>query len=625
MQTSLDHLHIPALVQHEPKAEPPPKTDAELREEERLEANTLAAACVFVLAIAIDALSSLPAAGIADVPTSLRVTSLVLVSVVAAPPVEASYLFEQRFLALLGLAVASGLALHSAELHARISDAIYCLVGGWSIVGAYAKGGPQRREKGYDAKGQRENVTALAATLLGYAGMRVVRQGALHASEAATFSMEHDDFTTRGLAYADDLVAAMQIFGGCVCVCALVIVLVSHDNIYDHGCAPVSGVVGMLAVVVFTAAFVAQISFFAHVEQLDAIFGDAACEGDETVCATTIRARRMYVANSSPATLWVCAVGMVLLAFPHARRCQTRREYHHGCDEERIGRAGRRGYDYDIDGAATAAGWVALLSALVGLGVVLAFTDSESTLRCVELLLLYGSIPLAWFGTSWIATGVHSAGLLLHVVDKTGSAFGFDLTYLTHWSVLVTLLLLLVLTATMALAQLLYASWCSNDRFIECNDIVTALSLVGLVSIQLLLTLSSLGIVASFGGSNVVLGAQSWPAFGLQWSSQHTLSFFFAAALAGARYEPQHPWLARADADASADADCERRPRSWLGPRALRATWILVPLLTLVAWGIAMGALRHGMPYGQMADLSALAVACVGGLVPWAIVGWWLC
>ena len=61
MQTSLDHLHIPALVQHESKPEPPPKTDAELREDERLEANTLAAACVFVLAIAIDARTQLGA------------------------------------------------------------------------------------------------------------------------------------------------------------------------------------------------------------------------------------------------------------------------------------------------------------------------------------------------------------------------------------------------------------------------------------------------------------------------------------------------------------------------------------------------------------------------------------
>ena len=42
--------------------------------------------------------------------------------------------------------------------------------------------------------------------------------------------MDHDDFSTRGLAYADDLAATMLIFGGCVCVCTLVIVLVSHGS-----------------------------------------------------------------------------------------------------------------------------------------------------------------------------------------------------------------------------------------------------------------------------------------------------------------------------------------------------------------------------------------------------------
>jgi len=627
MQSSLDHIHFPAPEEVKPDAVKIKRDDDDLTDTEsrRIEANSLAAACVFVLAIAVDALSSLPAAGVADVPTSLRVSSLVLVSMVAAPPVEAVLLFEQRFGAALLLAAASGIALHSAELHARISDALYSLVGGWSVVGAYAKGGPRRRERGYDAKGQRENVNALAAALLGYAGMRIVRQGVFHASEAARFSMEHDDIATRGLAYADDLTATMLVFGGAVCVCALVVVIVNHDNIYDHGSVPVSSVMGMLAVLVFTAAFVAQISFYANVEQLDAVFGYAACEGGEDVCAASIRARRMYVANGSPATLWACAVGMVLFAFPHARRCRTRYDYHHGPDDETVTR-----YNLHIDHAAYATGWVSALSALVAVIVVLSFTDAESTLRCVELLLLYGSIPIAWFGTSWIATAVHAAGLLLHVIDKTGSPFGFDLNYYTHWCVLLTLLLLLVLTVTMAIAGLLYASWCSQWNWIDWIDVTTALALVALVSVQLHLTLCSLSITASFGGSNVVLGAVSWPAFGMQWSSQHCLSFFFAAALAGARYEPQHPWLARALSACDDDCEHEREEsekvrRSWLGPRALRIFWFGTPLLAVVAWIVAMASIQTGLPYAQAADMSSIVVAWIGAVVPWAIIGAWLC
>ena len=600
-----DH-HFPPLEQPDPPQEPAPKP-SECRgksdhEMGQLESNTVAAACVFVLAIAVDALCALPAVGVADVPTSLRVTSLVLVALVAAPPVEAALLFEQRFGATLLLGAASWIALHNSELHARISDSIYCLVGGWATIGAYAKGGPKPREKGYDAKGQRENVSALAAAFVGYAGMRLVRHGFFHAAEAISFTMEHDDIETRGVAYADDLIAAAQVFGGTVCICVLIIVILNHDVIYDHGCSPVSSVLGMLAVMVFTAAFVAQVAFFAHVDHLDVIFGDASCEGGVEICAATMRARRMHAANSSPASLWACAVGLVIFAFPYARRCQTRGEYYYGkCDEER---APKDQYELDIQTASNATGWVSLVSVAVGALTVISFTDSDSTLRCVELLLLYGSIPLAWFGTSSLATAVHLAGLVIHVIDKTGSVFGFDLSYLTHWSVLITTLLLLVLTVTMAIAQFLYASTCHRGGWVDLVDITTALCLVGLVSVQLLLTLSSLGITASFGGSTVVLGAQSWPAFGMQWSSQHCLTFFFAAALTGARYEPQHPHI---------------------GSKALRSAWFALPTLIVIIWIPIVLTAQHGMPYTKVADLSALAVACIGGLVPWAIVGWWLC
>ena len=106
--------HFPPLEQPDPPPEPAPKReeckDKSEYELGQLEANTVASACVFVLAIAVDALCALPAVGVADVPTSLRVTSLVLVALVAAPPVEAGLLFEQRFGAVLLLGAASPLS-----------------------------------------------------------------------------------------------------------------------------------------------------------------------------------------------------------------------------------------------------------------------------------------------------------------------------------------------------------------------------------------------------------------------------------------------------------------------------------------------------------------------------------
>ena len=82
------------------------------------------------------------------------------------------------------------------------------------------------------------------------------------------------------------------------------------------------------------------------------------------------------------------------------------------------------------------------------------------------------------------------------------------------------------------------------------------------------------------------------------------LGFFFAAALTGARYEPQHPHI---------------------GSKTLRSVWFALPSAIVLVWMIIVFAKQNGMPYTQVADLSALAVACTGGIVPWTVIGWWLC
>ena len=580
----------------EAPAPPPQKAAAGLG----IEANTSAAACVFAYAVSVDALSSLPTTVVADVPTSLRVTALVLVAMLGAPPVDPDLFFEQRGLAFLLLMCAAVFGLHEQELYPRVADAIYSLVGGWAIVVAYAKAAPKVEERGYDGKGQRENMTALAAALLAYAGARVVRAGATHAGTVAGFRESHEDFTTRGYAMADDAVASALVFGGVACVGAAVVVFLNHDAIYEHGCAPVSSVLGMLSVLVFTGAFVAQVVFYSRVDELSAIFGEDSCDGGVDVCAASIRARRLHSANGSPATLWACAVGLVLFAFPHARRCRSRSLYFRGCRDDYEYEDGR----FAVETAANASGWTAVIASLAALVVVLAVADHSATLASVEVLLLYGSIPLAWFGAAWIATGVHFAGLLLHVVNKTGTIYGFDLSYLTHWSVLITLVLLAVLTVTMLIAFVLYDSRCSRDRVADCVDIITAHSIAALTSIQLVLTLASLGICASYDGGRVFLGSNSWTAFGMQWSTQHCLSFFFAAALVGARYEC---WLPEVSS-------------LWL-----KVWWYATPFLAVVAWGIALLAKKDAVPYQQVADPVALVVATVGALVPWGTIGYYLC
>lgn len=577
-----------ARPEDEPLVEPPKPVG---RHDLVAEGNVVAACCIFVSAIAFDALNALPTTIVADVPVSLRTTSLILVAIIAAPPVEPHLLFEQRALAFVLLAASAWAGLHNGGPNARVADAAYCLIGGWAAVLIYGVSGPMRGERGHDSRGRRENVVALSAGFLGYAGLRVVRASLAHATEVVQFAVSDDDVSARGYALADDLIAVAHGFGGIICVSAAVIVLLNHDLIYEHGCTPVCMVLAMMSVLVFTAAFVIQIASYARLDELSVLFGDGACDGAIDVCAMTYRARRMYTANSSPATLWACAVGLTVFAFPYERRCRTRRQYYTP-EQEAQGRE-----------ASNAAGWFAVGSALVALLVVWLFSDGTSMLASVELLLLYFSIPVAWFGDSWIACGLHAAGIVLYTAQRLGSPFGFDLTYLTHWNVAATLVATFVLTATTGTTQVLYSSCCSYGRFVHWVEVVTAVTLVALVSMQTALTIGSLGIVSGYDGSRIG-DERSWRITSFEWATQHCVSFFFAAALVGGRYECQNPHIAR-----------------WI----LRLVWFSVPVVLVVAWVVAMAAVQTSIPYAKTGDVLSLVFSTLAALVPWTVVGVVVC
>ena len=555
------------------------------------EGNVVACACIFASAVAFDALNALPTTIVADVPTSLRATALVLVAMVAAPPVEPHYLFEQRALAFVLLVAAAWVGLHHGGPHARVADALYCLLGGWATVLLYGVSGPAQGERGHDGRGRRENVVALAAAFLGYAGLRAARAGVSHATEVARFTMSDDDVSTRGYAVADDVVASSLVFGGLICVSAAVIVLINHDVIYEHGCAPVCSIMAMLSVLVFTSAFLMQVVAYARMEELSAIFDPGSCEGAREVCTMTFRARRMHAANASPATLWACAVGLTIFAFPHERRCRTRRDYY--LPEQLL----------DDRDAARAAGWVALLSAGVAVLTVAVFANRDSALASVELLLLYFSVPVAWFGDTWIACGLHVAGIVVYAAARLGSPFGFDLTYLTHWFVLATLVLTLVLGLSTGITQILYSSVCSQERYVGWIEHVSAMCMVMLVSVQLSLTLGSLAVVSGYDGS-AIADTRPWRVWSFEWAVQHCVSFFFVAAVVGGRYECQSPVIRRC---------------------VLQLMWFLTPFLLSVAWGVSMAVVGGGMPYTATGDPASIIIALLAAIVPWTVVGVVVC
>jgi hypothetical protein len=586
----------PPLAAKEAAAEEP-KASGPFGDElfEVAEGNVLSAGAVFSASIVLDALTALPTTIVVDVPTSLRTTALVLSAIVAAPPVDAEFLFEQRGLAAVLLVVAAFVGLHNGGVNARIADALYSLLCGWAVLLIFGFSGPKEGERGYDPRGKRENLIALAAAFLGYSGARIVRGALYHPGEVTSFSASHDDIEARGYAMADDLVATALVFGGTLCICAAGVVLLNHDAIYEQGCKPVASTIAQISVLIFLAAFVVQIACFARVDELEALFGDSACVGNIDVCENSFRARRLYTANSSPAALWACAVGLTILAFPHDRRCRTRRAYFGQTIEE----------EEEEREAATGSGHVAFAASVIAVLVVYSYADSFWP--AVELLLLFVSIPVAWYSSTWIACVLHASGMLAYTIGRLGSPLGFDLTYLTHWFVAATLLTTLALAVTTCISWLLYSSCISQGRYIVWLENLTALLIVALVSMQLFLTIASLGIISGYDGSLMQASsvqAISWRSASLQWATQHCLGFFFAAALVGGRFETQNERIAR-----------------WL----LRAVWFAVPILLASCWAFLLLARSSYAPYGTTGDATSIVIATLAALLPWTLAGIVMC
>jgi len=554
------------------------------------EGNVVSAGSVFAASVVLDALTALPTTIVVDVPTSMRTSALVLAALVAAPPVEADFLFEQRGLACVLLLATAFAGLHNGGVNARIADSLYALFCGWAVLLIFGISGPKPGDRGHDAKGKRENVIALAGAFLGYAGARIVRCGLYHAGEVTSFSASHEDIETRGYALADDLVASALVFGGTLCVCAAGIVLLNHDAIYEHGCEPVASVVAQLSVLIFSAAFVVQVAGFARIDELEALFGDSACVGDVGVCKNSFRARRLYTSNSSPAALWACAVGLTIFAFPNDRRCRTRRSYFAETSPRRS----------DERDGATGSGNVAIVASIVAVLVVYGYADS--IWPALELLLLFFSIPVAWYSSTWIACALHASGMVIYTVGRLGSPLGFDLSFLTHWFVSATLLITIVLAVTTFISWLLYSSCVSRGRYIAWLENATALLLVALVSIQLFLTIASLAIISGYDGS--LMKTVSWRSASLQWVTQHSLGFFFSAALVGGRFEVHNERIDR-----------------WL----LRLVWFAVPILLGAAWAFTLFARADFVPYGTTGDAASIVIATLAATLPWVLSGIVMC
>ena len=566
--------------------------DLEISSSERLrrfETNAVGACFVAITAISMDALSALPPTIVKDVPSSLRCTAMVLIFCLGSPIVSSNVVdvdltWQQRGLALIGLVTVSVLGEHASADYVRITDAIFVLVSGWAAIFLFVY--KSRRV----APG-----SALFGALLTYVGARAVRAGLVHSTEARAFSVSGDSFETQGYALSDTTAAVAVVFAGSMLASTGVVVLLNTNLISTVGSHAISPVVSMLVGCAFASVLVAQLSMSSMMENLPALFGASACAGSKEVCAAAFRARRFYIANASPASLWAGIVAGTIFSLPKSRRCFTRGDFF---TKSRI---------------STSSGAVASLVSSVAVVASFVFASGSMASVQVQILLLYAAIPVAWFVSTPLACIFSLSGHLLYMEQNLGGPFGYDLSFFTHWSLLATLILTFVLLVTTGISQALYLLSPPGDGFFMSlvAETITGITLAAAISIQFALTLATLGLIVGYDGSFVASNTGSWSEKGFVFTVQHSLSFFFFAAVLGSRYELGNHLM-------------EIGSPEWPIPIPLqyrRSSWFLAPPLLGIMWIITLFVSNESSPYDAFTGFGSILVALTGAFVPWIVIG----
>ena len=536
-----------------------------------IEGNVVCSLFVLITAVVLDALCALPGALLSDVPASLRTTSLVLTVLLGSPSISKTKkgVLEQRVVLAALLGVAAFFGLNKAETSARNADALFSLFGTLACVVACSTNGVMLRSDTHAKQREsREHLSALTGALLFYVGMRCMRNAFALPGDILAFSVSHAEFDVRGFGIANDVTVAGLAFSGCIISAFGIIVLLNHDTVLHTGSNGLSSVSAILACCAFVGAFAVQISTYSLIEQLPALFGDASCDGGYQYCRAAHRARRLFVATNNSSSSFTGAISIAVFAFSNTAKFTNRRSY------------------FTAVTAWNPTTTAAVVAFAVSMFTVLSFTDTRSmNYSDVELLLLLISIPAAILSMPALACTFHIAGQSIYVLTRVYSSNGFSWLYFTHHSVAATLVLTIAVLALSSASYLMYNLF-DGRLYVESIETLTGVLLTMLVSVQLFLTLATMCMSSGYTGVQYVDDKGSWRVSGYEFAVQHSVSFFFSAALYAGRYE-----------------------HALLGNWVRLLGWFLVPPLLAISWAFCVFSLRRANRTVNMWTWARLSLA----------------
>ena len=550
------------------------------------QSNALTASIFFIGTIISDCLTAIDSTDHADVPSSLRGTSLVLVCCFAAPvlirPERGVYGWFQRPIIFVALAAAAFLGIHHGGQATRTFDAFFTTIVCLAVTWLFSAGGLDEQTKRI-ANGESldravsTSSAMLSGSLLLYSNMRILRSGLRHASEVRNFRISptgmHNasaTISTLGYAYSSDVATFAVTAGGAVGIGAA-ITMVYHVTELASGTGTVALQLGVSATYQLLAALTASLTFGEQVNWLPAVFGNTACRGDADVCAAAAMSRRFASVNTQLAGLWLSSLGLFCLAYPPSARLFDR------------GQAAR--FTWSLSGSI-----FGVAAILIALAVVWVYSDFAGVGGHTDYVILISLFSIFWstFFDKWAGTLLYVVAFfveeVLYVYD-----FGYEtlFSHLTHVTLLFCAALLVLHLVLTSVAFFWTPKWL--EIVIGMVTVAGSSLAVALYCAAACLVMASNGGIA--GLEDIGNGSRTAISFILQ----HFLPVFIWAPLYTCRCEVQ-----------------------LLSSLQRLLTWFVVVPLNVIAYVAVLAVLNKTPPTAVLIDSWGLLGCALGaGILPW--------
>lgn len=557
--------------------------------------NAITAAFFFIAAIVSDALTAIDSTDHADVPASLRGTSLVLVCAFAAPVLiredrwccAPARLSLQRLIIGASLLAAALLGAHHGGVQTRIFDALYTTLVCFAITYLFSNCGvdviTHKRDQDVNLENEvPKSCAALAGALLLYGSMRIIRAGLRHSAEVSDFSVSPSGYhnassaiRTLGYAYASDVATVTVSFAGAVGAGAA-IVIVRHVHKLAGGTDPIALQLGVAATYQLVAALAASLTYGDQVNWLPAVFGNTACKGFSDACEAAATSRRFAIVNTQVPGIWLTSLGLFALAYPVNTRFRTKEE----------------ATDFVWDTAGWRFGLVATVAALVLVGVYSDFSGRGGHTDYIMLITII-AIYLSVFHTTYFGTLIYVIAFAVEqvlYVDEYGANTLFS--HLTH----VTLILCAGILILHILLQTVNFR-CNSDLL---QKLIGLLTVAGSSLAVLLYCASASMLMINNGSLGDLQDTDDGARFSLSFIYQHFIPVFIWAPLYTCRCEIQ---LLDKDPD-------------WQFRRI--CVWVAMLPLDLTVYAICLAVLGKPPPAGNVIDTDSIWGCLIGaGIAPW--------